>query len=86
MFFLMDDVLLAFYTTDKVNQLTDEQMTQCVDDSIAFKELLYKQKEFTTSDVNEFNRLVNECNLMLSVTKYGTPIFVDEIYAEPENP
>lgn len=59
----------------------DARLKECGDRILKFKQDLYEAKSFSAVHVDEFNYLLNDCNVRFYAYQFGEPIFDDETYA-----
>ena len=77
--YLLDPLFI--YLGIKNPPLIDPQ--ECEADIVALKQELYANQEFTSTNVGEFNRLLNECNVnFFAVIREGT-LFEQTQYESP---
>lgn len=69
---------LDFFSGDEVS---DIDINACTDRTIELKTRMYEQGEFRSSDANDFNYLLENCNASFWSYRYGDTLFETDYYS-----
>lgn len=78
------DFVFDYLIPEKARRLTDAQADLCLEDTLELKYKLQETGSFTIEHSDEFNRLMNECNVDFFIQTRTPPVFEDQDYIRPE--